>query len=244
VLASFALGEADDVTQYAEELINHAPFEDTLLSEQVVLRSLTQSGQVEECASRGIQILRRLGINIPVEPTGESIMNSVVSANIMASQYSVEQILHLCDKPVDESVHSISKSMEAIFGALQAKSSPFLPLVTCEVLKYTLQYGVCEEASTTFASYGMLKVALEGDYAAGRYWSDVVKEIIKKTKAINKQSKKRNFPHLGARLCFVSGPKCYQKSISLYTILILYFRLFLLAFWDRHMVLLSKRALQ
>lgn len=214
MLASFALGEADNVTQYVEEIIKHAPFEDTLLAEQIMLRSLTHSNRVEECLSRGLEILRRLGVNIPLVPTGESIMNSVVSASIMASQYNVEQILCLCDTSVDESVHSISKTMDAIMGALQFTSSPFLPLVTCEVVKSSLQYGVCEEASTAFASYAMLKVALEGDYSAGRYWADIVREIIKKYKSINKQTKKRDFPHFSARLCFVSDVKCYEKNIS------------------------------
>ena len=128
-------------------------------------------------------------------------------------------------------------------GALQFTSSPFLPLVTCEVVKSSLQYGVCEEASTAFASYAMLKVALEGDYSAGRYWADIVREIIKKYKAINKQSKKRDFPHFSARLCFVSDAKCYEKNIWLHTILILNFHLDFTAFWDRHMVLLPKRGL-
>ena len=61
-------------------------------------------------------------------------------------------------------MHYDSKTMDAIFGVLLAKSSPFLMLVTCEVVKeYSLHYGVCKETSTVFASYAMLEV----DSAAG-----------------------------------------------------------------------------
>ena len=188
------------MNEYAKAIIKHAPFEESFLAQQFTLRLLTQSGQIDECLARGIELLRRLGIDIAEDPTSEVIMNSVVSANIMTSQFTVEQILQLCETSLDESSIFISSIYYGIHGAMMANSSPFLPLITAEIVKYSLQYGISEESTIAFATYASMKVTLEWDYLAGQYWSRIVKEIIKKHDAINTQYRKKSFTHFSARI--------------------------------------------
>jgi hypothetical protein len=84
-------------------------------------------------------------------------MNSVVSANIMTSQFTVEQILQLCETSLDESSIFISSIFYGIHGAMMANLSPFLPLITAEIDKYSLQYGISEESTIAFANYASMK---------------------------------------------------------------------------------------
>ena len=188
------------MNEYSKAIIKHAPFEDSFLAQQTTLRLLTQSGQLDECLARGIDLLRRLGIDIAEDPTGEIIMNSVVSANIMASQFDAEQILRLCETSLDEYSIFISSIYDGIHGAMIANSSPFLPLITSEIVKYSLQYGISEESTIAFQFFAAMKITFEWDYVAGQYWSGIVKQIIKKHDAINKQSKKKSFTHFSSRI--------------------------------------------
>ena len=91
------------MNEYSKAIIKHAPFEDSFLAQQTTLRLLTQSGQLDECLARGIDLLRRLGIDIAEDPTGEIIMNSVVSANIMASNSTLNRYFD-CVKPLSTNI--------------------------------------------------------------------------------------------------------------------------------------------
>ena len=71
VFSSFALGEADEVDQYAQQVIDHVPLKDTIDVQQIVLKSLAQSDRHQEGISRGIDILCQLNFPIPLAPSKE-----------------------------------------------------------------------------------------------------------------------------------------------------------------------------
>lgn len=47
---------------------------------------------------------------------------------------------------------------------------------------YSLQYGVCGESITAFASYAMLEVLIEENYSAAKRWSAIVSSVAEKFK--------------------------------------------------------------
>jgi len=180
VSAAYALGEADQVVRYTEDVMSHVSLEDTLGVQQLLLRSLAQSGKHKECITRGVNILRQLDFDIPISPTMEIVMTSMASTDCIASPCGVDEIMKLCEKVVDESAHCIVKIMDAFYISCYASASAFLPLISCELVKYALKHGICQESTVAFASYGMFKIFFEGDYAAGKKWADVVRAITEK----------------------------------------------------------------
>ena len=125
ILSSFALGEGDTVINYADQVVKHAPFEDSLLAHQFSLRAMTTTGDQDECISKGIGILRQLGINIPLQPSRESVMKAMSTTNALVSQYNWDQIINLYNRSLDESVLGVVKIMQAFFGSCYSQSSPF-----------------------------------------------------------------------------------------------------------------------
>mmetsp|Transcript_3889 Transcript_3889/g.8568 ORF Transcript_3889/g.8568 Transcript_3889/m.8568 type:complete len:1443 (+) Transcript_3889:166-4494(+) len=190
--ASFALGESDHVVRYAENVIQHVPFEDTLGAQQLLLKSLAQTGKHDECIKRGVNILRQLDFDIPLSPTKETVMKSMASAGSIASSYSVDQIIDLCGMALSDSALGVVKIMDAFYVSCYASASPFLPLISCEILKYALKNGICQETAVAFASYGMFKIFFQGDYEEGKKWADVVRAITEEFQSSN-SSKGQNF---------------------------------------------------
>jgi len=188
IKSAFALSETDHVVHYARDVIDNAPFEDTLLAQQIMLRTLAISGEHEASISEGIGILRRLGFEFPLSPTRESIKSALVSTSIITSQLNAEQIIGLCDRDLDDSAYAIVKIMESISTSCYSMSSPFFPLITCAIVNYSLQNGVCKESACAFAFYGFLKLSLEGDYTAGKYWAGIVRAIVANQKTKNKST--------------------------------------------------------
>ena len=143
------------------------PFADSLAAQYIVLRSSWERmGKYEEQVARGLTILRGLNLNIPLEPSPSSIMDDMAYSSSIASKYSIDQI---------------TKNLNSIVTGASRSSSPFLPLITCAVVNYSLQNGVYEESALSFACLGYFKIALLGDCKEGRYWANATKEILKKS---------------------------------------------------------------
>lgn len=158
IFASFSLGEPENVALYASAMTSNTSFDESLDIQPTVLLSLSQSGKHEEVIRRGIDILRQLHFDFPSAPTIESIMYAMANTDAISSQYSTDQLTSLCEKPVDNSVHQVVKTMDAFYGSCYASSSPYFAIVACEMIKYSLQYGISQESTIAFAVYGMLLV--------------------------------------------------------------------------------------
>merc|ERR1712194_195009 len=187
VVASFALGESDNVTRYADKVEGNVPFLDTLKIQQVGLKSLGQSGKHEECICKGIEILRLLDFDVPRSPTMESICDAINSVDIIACQYSIDDIMSLCETQVDESIKNIVQIIVAFYVSCYSAHSPFLPLIACVVVKYSLENGICEETTFAFATFSMFKI-VQGDYAEGKRWAQMTRGITKKYQSMKKSN--------------------------------------------------------
>lgn len=54
----------------------------------------------------------------------------------------------------------------------------FFPLVTCAIVNYSLDNGICTESATAFSSFGYFLIHLLGKYDSGKYWGGVAENIL------------------------------------------------------------------
>ncbi|KAL9189379.1 hypothetical protein ACHAXT_009054 [Thalassiosira profunda] len=192
-IASSSLGEADDVASYADEVTKRASLKDSLAVQQTLLKALYTSGRHEECIARGLEILRRLDFDIPTSPTIQDTMKALSSTDAIASQYSIDQMCQLCEKTIEPSVHEVIRIVDCLFQSCYNSSSPMLPIIACEMMKFSFQEGIANESTMAFSIFAMLKIFTAGDYAAGRYWADAVRAIVQKQHAINESNAIKRF---------------------------------------------------
>ena len=112
-------------------------------------------------------------------------MKAIAMTEQMSSNFSKDQLLALCEKEVDASVHRVVKLLDAFFVSCYVSSSPFLPVVACIIIQFSLQHGICPEAPVAFAIYSMLKIFLAGDFGGARFWADRVLEMEAKHRSLN-----------------------------------------------------------
>lgn len=158
VQSAFSLLKANDVRRYTEEVIKHVAFEDSLKVRAMLLKSLSQIDQCDECIKMGIGILRRLNFDIPLQPDYGSVMKAIVITESVASKFSMEQVINLREKVMDEEKRGIVLILDAFYGSALALNSLFLPLIVCEIVRYSLVNGIILESTSALASYGMIKV--------------------------------------------------------------------------------------
>ncbi len=216
--ASFLLGEPDNIMLYSEKIVSNVQFEDTLDIQPMILRSLSQAGKHEEAISRGIDVLRRLGFDLPLAPDPGSVMKAMATTQAVASKYSVDQMMSLCEKDVEESVERVLTIMDAFYSSCYASTSPFLPLVACTIIQYSFQNGICMESLMAFATLAMLKVFFVQDYAGGRQLGDLVIAMEKKHRSGNKKvndSHARIMLYVAVDIWF-ENPRAIAQKLDLY----------------------------
>lgn len=117
-------------------------------------------------------------------------MKAIAITDAAAGKFNQDQLMTLCKKAGDNSdtISNTIKIMDAFYTSCYVSSSPFLPLVACIIIQFSLQCGCYPESTTAFATFGMLKIFLGGDYTGGQYWADIVREMEKKHKSIQQSS--------------------------------------------------------
>ena len=79
----------------------------------------------------------------------------------------------------------------AFFLTKNVKCLFTVPLIACEIIKFSLQNGVCPDSAISFATFALFKIRFFEDYSGGKYWSDVARTIIKSNPNKNKDSEVR-----------------------------------------------------
>ena len=99
------------------------------------------------------------------------------TANI-TSQYTSNQITNLKQASIYARKRSIFKIVDAIIVSCFRSASPFLPLVACAMVNYSLQNGVVEESATAFAVFGYFKIFLEKNFKEGKWWGEMALGVL------------------------------------------------------------------
>ena len=158
-MASFTLGEPHNVKRYAELVMNNAlKFEDSLCVLPMLLATSSASLEHRETISKGIDVLNKLGLEIPLQPAAQSLVNPFDAADKIESQLSMPQLVELCDERPNRSAQCAIRIFDAIFPSCYQTNSPFLPLLAAAVVRCSLQHGICRYSGMAFTLVGVFKV--------------------------------------------------------------------------------------
>lgn len=145
--ASSATSNLVMVEYYANIIFRNVPFEISLPAWVILIVSLESSGKYAEILEKGVNLLRRLNLKIPGSPPNpKEIKDSLVATMQIASQFRIEHIktsnqsrgILNRDKRNNHN-RNLFKIFDAIVLATYNVSSPYLPLLTFEMMQYSLK---------------------------------------------------------------------------------------------------------
>ncbi|KAL7545937.1 hypothetical protein ACHAWF_009285 [Thalassiosira exigua] len=179
-LAAFALGDDAQVGQFTQAIIDRVPFEDSLVAQDLRIRSLKEAGKYTECIARGLAMLRLLKIDVPSTPSPETVIGSMRDTESIASKYMPQLTNMKQTANIDARKQRVLTITDAVIVACYREASPFLPLVTCAMINYSLQNRVCEVSATAFVVMGYIQIFLADNYLEGKNWGDTALKILDK----------------------------------------------------------------
>jgi len=178
--ASIAVGNAEGVAQYANAIIDGPlEFEKSLVAQNLLIRSLETQGLYTECIARGLAVLRQLNFDIPTAPTPEVVLQAMAQTTNIASQYNFD---HISDRPevIHQKQRNALRIIDSVAVACYLSTSPYLPLVACSTVIYSLQHGIfhCEESVSSFVIFGYFKVYLKQNLDEGHKWGKLAHRML------------------------------------------------------------------
>jgi len=180
-VASFAVGNVEDVAKYANAIIDSekVDFEQSLVAHYMLIRSLETLGNYADTITRGLAVLRQLNFDIHAAPSPAVVAQTMIQTSSIASQYC-DVIITRPNQAIHSTQRNIMKIIDSVAVACFLSVSPYLPLVACATVIYSLQRGIfhSEESASAIAIFGYFKVFLEGNLDEGKRWGDLVVAIL------------------------------------------------------------------
>ncbi|KAL7546664.1 hypothetical protein ACHAWF_009998 [Thalassiosira exigua] len=183
--SSSALAETSLVHAYASAIVAHVQsFDQSLRAQYLVICSLTTSKRWQEAMVRGLDVLRRLKFDIPAAPTPIAVLEAMRATEGEASLHDFDTMDDR--KRVDYKTRSTMKITSALSTACYMVSSPFLPLIACETIRFSLRNGVCPETISALIIFAYSQVCLGQSFDRVRRWADVAKKMLEKSNSVGR----------------------------------------------------------
>ncbi len=113
--ASFAVGNVEDVANYANAIIDSekVDFEQSLVAHYMVTRSLETLGNYADTITRGLAVLRQLNFDIHADPSPTVVAQTMIQPSNIASQYRDINI----SRP-NQAIHSTQRNVMKIIDSV------------------------------------------------------------------------------------------------------------------------------
>lgn len=201
--ALLAVGDLEEVAEYANAIIKNVPFDQSLEAHYYLIKSLECLSKDQEAVALAVSCARQLGFDIPSAPMiwlsfiiggVRRSLPSIVGERMritdkIASQHNFDDLINK-GQEIDQTKRNVLNLLSSILLAGLRIPSPYLPLIVCETVKYSFNNGCvcCGESAFAFCFFGYMKLWFEDDYAAGRRWGEMALKMLEKTNQKTRKS--------------------------------------------------------
>nr|WP_313898592.1 hypothetical protein [Roseofilum reptotaenium] len=145
---------------------------------QVEIESKIAQIQKLEAIQLGLDVLQNLGIDFPAEPTPELIQQALTDTQSLLADIDIQTLADLPPMTDEKSLAAL-KIMVSIVPAIAQSSPAYFPLITCEEIRLSIQYGDSPFASCGYADFALI-LSLDGGEVAPA--AQLVKLAIEQTR--------------------------------------------------------------
>jgi predicted ATPase len=146
-------GDADSLTTCLEEILSHTrTFDDGLTASSLLAKLLASRSKFDEARCNCLAILSSLGVDIPDDVTHFVAMNELTLMQETLRKITREKITSLLPM-TNKAMLTAMKFCNML--CMYSMSKPLLlPLVSCRMIRLTLEYGFCDDSIVGFALAG------------------------------------------------------------------------------------------
>jgi predicted ATPase len=171
----------DEILTYTNAIVEHATLEDSLSTQDLLIRCYEVSGQYDKAISYGINAMRQLGFDLPLTPTRSLLAQKVVDTEQLILSHNTDQLMKEFNK-VDSKTRNVLRLVDSIIHSAYQIGSPYFLLCGCEGVKWSLNHGFCDTSAPALGAFAYFKLMLQQDFNGVRFYVDMIVEMVKKSK--------------------------------------------------------------
>ena len=171
---------SNEILLYTNAIVKHATLEDSLATQDLLIRCFEVSGQYDKAIDHGLTALRQLGFDLPDTPTPSLMSQKIVDTEQLIRSHNTDQLMNEFNK-VDSKTRDVLRLVDSIIHSAYLIGSPYFLLCGCEGVKYSLGHGFCDTSAPALAAFAYFKM-LQQDFNGVHFYKDILVKMVKKTK--------------------------------------------------------------
>ncbi|MGB3263416.1 MAG: serine/threonine-protein kinase PknK, partial [Microcoleus sp.] len=190
--AAYLNTEFAQMQTWAEIVLQHAKNElDKIKVFEIRITACAMQTQLQESVKIGLEALRMLGINFPESPTPLHIQQALTKTAAYLSGQKIEDLINL---PVMTNPRKLAtmRVLSSMFSATFIVEPVLLPLIVCEQVHLSIDYGNSVFSAFGYANYGAILKRIVRDIESGDRFGQLALNLIDRLNALEFKSKTLN----------------------------------------------------
>ncbi|MEM8614770.1 MAG: AAA family ATPase, partial [Cyanobacteria bacterium P01_H01_bin.105] len=163
--------------QWSNEIWNHAPtLLDKIPAYEAKIQAEIAQNQLREAVQTGLDVLEKLGVHLPNQPTVHDIEQGFATTAIQLQGKHPEDLLTLTEMAGAEQLATL-KILAGIWGAAFAIAPPLMPLIVLEMVNLSVRHGNAPVSAFAYVLYGVLLCGQE-NFQQGYEFGEVALKLL------------------------------------------------------------------
>ena len=178
--AAYLNGEFEEMEGLIEEVLREGR---SLLEKvkiyEIKLQAYAIRNQFVEAIETAFSVLKLLGVSFPPSPTDADIQQTFAETKSHWSDREIEKLSQLPEMSEPEKTAAL-RILGSITAAAYIALPQFLPLIVCEQVKLSIQYGNDSWSAYSYAIYGTILCGVVGDIESGYQFGKLALNLLSK----------------------------------------------------------------
>jgi histidine kinase len=181
--AAYLSGEYERVDKHVQSMIrNSRSLIDSVKAHEIEIKKLIAQNKLIEAIRLGLQILAKLGINLPMNPGKIAVIKDLLLTrwllrNKTSSHYNSLPVME------DEQRKAAMRIMSEISSASYFAIPNLVPLLVFKMVKMTVKHGLSIKSPFSFAAYGFILSAHLDQVKKGSHMGEIAVQLARRIDA-------------------------------------------------------------
>ncbi|MEO8764222.1 MAG: adenylate/guanylate cyclase domain-containing protein [Ginsengibacter sp.] len=181
--AAYLSGQYDKVDKLVIQLLKHSrSLIDSAKGYEIKIKKLIAQNKPLEAVELGLNILRKMGISLPLKPGRLEVMKDLLQTKFLLRNKSVgyfDSLPEMKDEEKSAAMRILSDISSASFFAVPT----LVPLLVFKMVRLTVKYGLSRKSPFSFAAYGYILSVYLNEIDKGISFGEIALHLAKKINA-------------------------------------------------------------
>ncbi|MEG3861569.1 trifunctional serine/threonine-protein kinase/ATP-binding protein/sensor histidine kinase [Microcoleus sp. herbarium12] len=190
--AAYLNTDFEQMEIWAESVLQHAKNElDKIKIFEIKIIACAMQTQLQKAVKIGLEALKMLGINFPQSPIPLHTQQALSKTSAYLTGKKIEDLINL---PVMTNPHKLAtmRILSSMFSATLIVEPMLLPLIVCEQVHLSINYGNSIFSAFGYANYGAILKGIVRDIESGDRFGQLALKLSDRLNALEFKSKTLN----------------------------------------------------